>query len=619
MMVAQTPLVASARSFQTPSTTLVTAPLLRKNDLVYLAAPPPSVPPIDHSRIHSVVTAELWHQRLGHPCLTQLDALAKHSIGVPPNLVSQSHPFRHCQVCSDARPTRSPMGITVSTDHLHPGSRFDIDFGFMRASSENFIVDKTTPRVVTSIDGYNAYLLICDAATHYTWVFPTISKAPPILIIEALLHQKGATPGLHYIRMDQGGNLWRSSKLCDVIATSGYIIEPTGSDSANQNGKVERLNGTFGVMVRALLYSAGLRVVSFWSRALLHAVYLKNRLYHRAIHCTSYQAWTGNLPNLTSLHIFGSLVTSRTPGTSPAKLDKHATHGIFLVAMVLLHKIHNWRSRLCHAYTLSISSRPVFTLQDICQAVVQACQLSLPTCVITFTFDDVVNTLTHAGLTQIYFDQLHVMQGHIDQAKRAAVNHININAPCLRRNDLLSSPSTWPVWQDAEFLQLDNYHAQGMFGDPILPPSASAIFHWIWIYSIKTQENNRKKDRAVCDGSTRGGAAHVTGHTYAATPAMIDFRLQLAISALRGYTVYHSDVSNAFAEAGHPEQHFMQVDAAFRNWWNSRFPASPLMPGQAIPILRNLQGHPEAPPQWSIHIDGILCEDLQFTPPTHAP
>jgi hypothetical protein len=283
------------------------------------------------------------------------------------------------------------------------------------------------------------------------------------------------------------------------------------------------------------------------------------------------------------------------------------------------HKIHNWRSRLRHAYILSISSRAVFTLQDICQAVAQARQLSLPTCVITFTFDDVVNTLSHAGLPQIYFDQLHVMQGHIDQAKFAAVNHININAPRLRRNNLLSSP-TWPAWQDAEFLQLDNYHAQGMFGDPIIPPSASAIFHWVWIYSIKTQENNRKKARAVCDVSTRGGAAHGTGHTYAATPDMIDFLLQLAISALRGYTVYHSDVSNAFAEAGRPEQHnFMQVDTAFRNWWNSRFPASPLMPGQAIPILRNLQGHPEAPRQWSKHIDGILCNNLHFTPTTHAP
>jgi len=39
------------------------------------------------------------------------------------------------------------------------------------------------------------------------------------------------------------------------------------------DGKVERLNGTFGVMVRSLLYSSGLPS-KYWSAALVHAVHL---------------------------------------------------------------------------------------------------------------------------------------------------------------------------------------------------------------------------------------------------------------------------------------------------------------------------------------------------------
>jgi hypothetical protein len=37
-----------------------------------------------------------------------------------------------------------------------------------------------------------------------------------------------------------------------------------------------------------------------------------------------------------------------------------------------------------------------------------------------------------------------------------------------------------------------------MFGTPCAPPPQAAIFHWVWIYKIKPEDNNRKKARAVC-------------------------------------------------------------------------------------------------------------------------
>mgnify|MGYP006166984397 FL=1 len=85
--------------------------------------------------------------------------------------------------------------------------------------------------------------------------------------------QNGLPNGYRALRLDQGGELWRSAALRDVTANAGYIMEPTGSDSPHQNGKVERLNGTFGVMVRSLLYSSGLPP-KYWSAALVHAVHL---------------------------------------------------------------------------------------------------------------------------------------------------------------------------------------------------------------------------------------------------------------------------------------------------------------------------------------------------------
>jgi hypothetical protein len=82
--------------------------------------------------------------------------------------------------------------------------------------------------------------------------------------------------------MDQGGELWRSNQLREVSTAVGYAMEPTCSDVASENGKVERPNGTFSAKVRCLLYSTGLGAF-FWSAALVYMVYLNNRLYHKAL------------------------------------------------------------------------------------------------------------------------------------------------------------------------------------------------------------------------------------------------------------------------------------------------------------------------------------------------
>jgi hypothetical protein len=110
-------------------------------------------------------------------------------------------------------------------------------------------------------------------------------------------------------------------------------------------------------------------------------------------------------------------------------------------------------------------------------------------------------------------------------------------------------------------------------------------------------------------GNDSSGWSHVfiSGHTFAPTPGMIDLRLQVALAAQRGLKLYHADVSNAFAKAARLEQtYYMRIDAPFCEWWNARFPTQTRLPGQAIPILKNLQEHREAPRLWSIHINNIL-------------
>jgi hypothetical protein len=138
------------------------------------------------------------------------------------------------------------------------------------------------------------------------------------------------------------------------------------------------------------------------------------------------------------------------------------------------------------------------------------------------------------------------------------------------------------------------------------------------LYSIKTHENNRKKVRGVCEGSTRGGKTMIHGATYAPTPQQIDFRLQIALDVTLGMYLWHADVTNAFAEAERPEQmYYMHCDRVFRDWWAERNPTTPLPPGAVVHVLKNLQGRPEGPRLWSVRSHGVLIA-LEFKNTTHA-
>jgi hypothetical protein len=284
-----------------------------------------------------------------------------------------------------------------------------------------------------------------------------------------------------------------------------------------------------------------------------------------------------------------------------------------------VHRIVSWRSRMQNAHLLAINGKDVHLVADFATRISEL-QSTDPGCIVDLqlSFDDAIHGLIAAGLPQLYFDQLSVIQAHIQAACTHTV-HATSQSKRLTRHMLLQQED-WPEWEKAKFKQLDAHHSQGMFGMPQTPTPADIIFYWVWVYAIKQHENNRKKACAVCDGSTRSNQAVVHGHTFVPMPDMANLRLQLALAASLGLLMFTADVTNAFAEADHPKQQYcMRVDDAFRNWWNKRFPQLPLPCDAVIPIDKNLQGHPEGPRQWSIHIDRILRVHFGLTLTTHAP
>ena len=181
-----------------------------------------------------------------------------------------------------------------------------MDFGFMRASSPEYRGQtKLRDRVISSWDGYSSYLLIVDEASQYIWVFLTKSKDPPIDIVETFLGRFGHEDG-GVLRMDQGGELARSFDFGDtILQNQKYVLEPTGADSPSQNGAAEIYNAKLAVRARTLLFGSGLPA-KFWSSALIHTVYLHNRLVHTVTWKTPFEAMFGMKPDLSALKVFGS-------------------------------------------------------------------------------------------------------------------------------------------------------------------------------------------------------------------------------------------------------------------------------------------------------------------------
>jgi len=172
-------------------------------------------------RVTSAGMYELIHARLGHPGERIMSTLHLHVDGTTK---LTKPPFHKCKTCMMVKATRRALtqtqhyGPSTQKQHMQdqpmlhsdaPGTRFHMDMGFVRGS--NFSHKHEDGHLVTSLDGYNSYLLIIDRATRYTWVFLSKYKTPPIPIIKSFLNTRGASAIQQcFIRTDEGGELWGS-------------------------------------------------------------------------------------------------------------------------------------------------------------------------------------------------------------------------------------------------------------------------------------------------------------------------------------------------------------------------------------------------------------------------
>ena len=70
--------------------------------------------------------------------------------------------------------------VEEDLSNAQAGQYFHTEFGFARGS--RYRIKQVKAPTITSIDGFNSYLIIVDRVTRYIWIFLTASKTPPVTI-----------------------------------------------------------------------------------------------------------------------------------------------------------------------------------------------------------------------------------------------------------------------------------------------------------------------------------------------------------------------------------------------------------------------------------------------------
>ena len=119
-----------------------------------------------------------------------------------------------------------------------------------------------------------------------------------------------------------GGGEYGSKEFAAYLTLKGIHHEKMNAYTPQENSVSERMNRTLVESAWAMLKDAGLPN-TYWGDAILHAVYILNRVLTWAIHgnIMPYERFTGNKLSIAHLRVFGCKAHVHVPDEKRCKLD----------------------------------------------------------------------------------------------------------------------------------------------------------------------------------------------------------------------------------------------------------------------------------------------------------
>jgi hypothetical protein len=578
----------------------------------------------------------IWHFRLGHLSHQRLNMMSS----LYSDIVSDNK-NSVCDICQFAKQKHLPFSLSTS----------NASFNF-----ELLHLDIWGPLSVSSIHGHKYFLTIVDDHSRFLWIILLKNKSEVSHHVKSFItmvqNQFNITPKC--IRSDNGPEF----SIPLFYESHGILHQRSCVETPQQNGRVERKHQHILNVGRALLYQSKLPA-SYWSYALLHAVFLINRVSTPLLQGQSpYYRLYHKLPDINTFKVFGCLCHASSLQSHRTKLQARARKTVFLgyksgYKGFLLLDIHTRevfvsRHVVFHEHYLpypsnkdsittqweyfSTSASPIPTSESV--------ENTSPTPII----DDDDYSSSSPPISPSHFSpdaspnlpSPNVVSPdpppsprHSNRTRNAPVylqdyvcNHLHISpypiSNYLSHANLSNShshfvmslhshtePKTYAeaskheCWNKAMQVELSALEQTGTWQIVDLPDHIKPI-GCRWIYKIKYHADGsveRYKARLVAKGYTQIEGLDYFD-TYSPVAKMTTIRLVIALASIHNWHLHQLDVNNAFLHGELQEDVYMMLPPGVTS----------SKPNQVCKLLKSLYGLKQASRKWYEKLTSILLQ-----------
>jgi hypothetical protein len=263
------------------------------------------------------VSADLWHQRMGHAHHKAVSKLFSATMVADTDAADIARTMQvgdtpTCEACLQGKQARAPIPTSTTTRATRPLERVHMDIW--------------GPAPCESLGGQLYYLVIVDDYSRWMTLYSMRYKSDALLLFQAFTARvetfhSAAGHRITHVRTDNGGE-FTSTLMKAFMTQKGMTPELTATYTPQQNGVAERANRTIMDLTRTLLSDSQLPN-TFWADAAKTAVYARNRVPTSSLGLTRtpYEAWTGQKPMVSHMRRFGCLAWEATTTRGRNKLD----------------------------------------------------------------------------------------------------------------------------------------------------------------------------------------------------------------------------------------------------------------------------------------------------------
>ena len=512
-----------------------------------------------------------------------------------------------------------------------------------------------------SANGNRYMLVITDIKTTFVWPFPMKRKSDAAAIIEEWIkmvkvHHKSNVEIWH----DDEGGEFMAKDFRKMLKKLAIVRTVTDTATPEMNPFAERAGRTLVEMTRAMLFSAGLPKW-LWVEAFIWAATLKNmRSSRRLGHLTPWELLKGEKPNMKHIFIFGSPLEFKDNRHGLQKLQSRSRSGLYLGYDFEQHTyriLEPGKKLVTFSRSVKVDESEILDQheQPRIQKILEGAPLGNkpPT-----PLDDGVEELdlfmfsdypeqeeenprpappvvpqVPAGDPPVVIPppppvinqpplvpppiqrqqpKRSSRQKPVDRlqpSKNKKRNNVR-KAFCLNTKMLVeyTEPSTYKqavtgidkhLWIAAIRLELERFRELGVWKN--VPRKKNYRYtRPKWVFAVKLDgDGNYVKHRArvVCMGNTQVHGVNYD-QTYAPVVRLESFRLLLAISAKKGWKVWHLDVKTAFLNADIDEYDiYMTFPEGYMG---------PMDPSMCLKLLKSMYGLKQAGRLWSKKLFSVM-------------